>query len=107
MAIHSFLSKYPRSVYWRYKVKGKFWDFFFSLLFCFVFLKSSLTVPENLLFWVHIKKASIITRLYLENSMSVVSRRLGKEEESLYSAQNKYSVSKCFAASLCSRPFCL
>lgn len=39
--------------------------------------------------------------------MSDVSRRLGKEEKSLYSAQNKYSISKCFAASLCSRALCL
>lgn len=39
--------------------------------------------------------------------MSDVIRRLGKEEESLHSAQNKYSISKCFASSLCSRAFCL
>lgn len=39
--------------------------------------------------------------------MSDVSRRLGKEENNLYSAQNKYSISKCFVASLCSRALCL
>lgn len=71
-----------------------------SRLFFFFFgraLKQSLKNPNP----------SIITRLYLENSMCDVSRRLGKEEKSSYSAQDKYSISKCFAASLCSRVFCL
>lgn len=70
--------------------KGKFEAFFGRAL------KQSLTV----FYLGYKKKPSIISRLYLENSMSDVIWRLGKEKESLHSAQNKYSISKCFASSL-------